>query len=252
MPGDERVRHCSQCNLDVYNFSEMSQAEITQLVKMRTGRLCARFYRRADGTMIERNCGAAERSAVSRSPLFAAAALSALVAIAPGEVRAAQEPVSQVSSQAKDRSTIIVRDPVGAVIPGASISLVDQKNGQRFEARTNALGEYPIAGLPPGNYDVTITSPGFATFFQKGAGIPTRFDVTLQLVAMGEVVTVQETTSSPVPDTVVDTRTMDTPTINPDVLNSLPTLFGPMPISPKPAPRPNFLRRLFSKVLGPH
>ena len=49
MAGDERVRHCAECNLDVYNLSAMTRREVEHLVQEREGRLCARFYRRADG-----------------------------------------------------------------------------------------------------------------------------------------------------------------------------------------------------------
>src|SRR5262245_42449716 len=48
MRGDERVRHCSECRLDVFNLSGMSQREAEGLIESRQGRLCVRFYRRPD------------------------------------------------------------------------------------------------------------------------------------------------------------------------------------------------------------
>jgi hypothetical protein len=56
MEGDDRVRYCSQCRLNVYNLSAMSAAEAEALVREREGRLCVRFYRRRDGTMLTSNC----------------------------------------------------------------------------------------------------------------------------------------------------------------------------------------------------
>ena len=56
MTGDDRVRHCSQCNLNVYNLSDMSEGDALQLVNEREGRLCVRFFRRSDGTMLTRDC----------------------------------------------------------------------------------------------------------------------------------------------------------------------------------------------------
>src|SRR6185503_6331901 len=44
MVGDERVRHCNQCNLNVYNLSALSSLEAHDLVAKREGRLCVRFY----------------------------------------------------------------------------------------------------------------------------------------------------------------------------------------------------------------
>ena len=52
----ERIRYCSQCQLNVYNLSAMTRAEAEALVGRTEGRLCVRFYRRADGTILTQNC----------------------------------------------------------------------------------------------------------------------------------------------------------------------------------------------------
>jgi hypothetical protein len=56
MSGDERVRHCGLCKMNVYNLSELSREEAEQLVQQREGRLCVQFYRRADGTLLTKDC----------------------------------------------------------------------------------------------------------------------------------------------------------------------------------------------------
>src|ERR1041384_8135111 len=56
MVGDERVRYCGQCSLHVYNLSGMTRREAEALVTSSEGRLCVRYYRRADGTILTRNC----------------------------------------------------------------------------------------------------------------------------------------------------------------------------------------------------
>ena len=56
MTGDDQVRHCSQCNLNVYNLSEMTEDEALKLVNEREGRLCVQFYRREDGTLLTKDC----------------------------------------------------------------------------------------------------------------------------------------------------------------------------------------------------
>jgi len=53
---DKRVRFCSQCNLNVYNLSDMSRQEAEALITKTEGRLCVRFYRRADGSVLTQNC----------------------------------------------------------------------------------------------------------------------------------------------------------------------------------------------------
>lgn len=59
MPGDERVRHCGQCQLNVYNLGGMTRPEAEKLLATREGRVCVRFYRRADGTILTADCPAA-------------------------------------------------------------------------------------------------------------------------------------------------------------------------------------------------
>jgi hypothetical protein len=53
---NERVRFCSQCNLNVYNLSGMTRSEAEALLTYTEGRLCVRFYRRSDGTILTQNC----------------------------------------------------------------------------------------------------------------------------------------------------------------------------------------------------
>ena len=56
MYGDERKRFCGQCRLNVYNLSAMSRDEAERFVASAEGRLCVRFYRRADGTILTQDC----------------------------------------------------------------------------------------------------------------------------------------------------------------------------------------------------
>jgi hypothetical protein len=56
MVGNNRQRHCGECKLDVYNLSGMTKREAENLIMNAEGRVCARFYRRADGTVITKDC----------------------------------------------------------------------------------------------------------------------------------------------------------------------------------------------------
>ncbi len=56
MKGNDRVRHCAECNLNVYNLSEMTKDEAEQLVLHTEGRLCVRFFRRRDGRVLTSDC----------------------------------------------------------------------------------------------------------------------------------------------------------------------------------------------------
>ncbi|MDX2107962.1 MAG: SAF domain-containing protein [Candidatus Melainabacteria bacterium] len=55
MKGTDTKRYCSQCQLNVYNISEMTTAEAVKLVGSDTG-FCFSLYRRPDGTVITRDC----------------------------------------------------------------------------------------------------------------------------------------------------------------------------------------------------
>jgi hypothetical protein len=56
MTGDERVRHCAQCQLNVYNLSELTEAEGQALIEKTEGRICARYFARPDGTVLTKDC----------------------------------------------------------------------------------------------------------------------------------------------------------------------------------------------------
>jgi hypothetical protein len=56
MIGSERTRFCGQCNLNVYNLSGMTRDEAESLIARNERRLCVRFYRRVDGSIITQDC----------------------------------------------------------------------------------------------------------------------------------------------------------------------------------------------------
>lgn len=56
MIGNNRQRFCGECKLTVYNLSGMSRREAENLLVKSEGRLCARFFRRADGTILTADC----------------------------------------------------------------------------------------------------------------------------------------------------------------------------------------------------
>lgn len=56
MHGDERVRLCGGCNKNVYNTSAMTADEVSTLLSKEGPLPCLRLYRRADGTLITKDC----------------------------------------------------------------------------------------------------------------------------------------------------------------------------------------------------
>ena len=66
MIGNNRQRFCGQCKMNVYNLSEMTKAEAENLISNAEGRLCARFYKRSDGTVITKDCPVGWQAAKKR------------------------------------------------------------------------------------------------------------------------------------------------------------------------------------------
>jgi len=82
MTGDGRLRHCAQCDLDVHNLSAMTRDEAEALLQgLSRGRVCARFYKRADGTILTRDCPVG-LAAVRRRVLLAASRVAAALGLA--------------------------------------------------------------------------------------------------------------------------------------------------------------------------
>jgi hypothetical protein len=83
MTGDDRVRSCASCAKQVFNLSEMTRAEAEAVIAENNGQLCARYYQRADGTIMLADCtvggsGAKARSFVLATVLAAGAAYAKL------------------------------------------------------------------------------------------------------------------------------------------------------------------------------
>ena len=81
MHGDERTRFCGDCKLNVYNLSGMTRYDAEHLLRMHEGRLCVRYYQRADGTILTQDCPVGWAKVKQRVSIFAAAAFSLIVSL---------------------------------------------------------------------------------------------------------------------------------------------------------------------------
>jgi hypothetical protein len=73
--GDDRIRYCGKCRLNVYNLADMPRAEVEALVRSTEGRLCGRLYLRGDRTATAQNCRGYRARQLLRRWLTAAALL---------------------------------------------------------------------------------------------------------------------------------------------------------------------------------
>lgn len=87
-----------------------------------------------------------------------------------------------------------ISDPAGAVVPNAPVEVKNTQTSAVYTAASSGTGNYTIAELPAGTYELSITAPGFKKFVQENILIPVsqtvRVDAALQVGAASESVTV--------------------------------------------------------------
>ena len=93
----------------------------------------------------------------------------------------------------KDAGTIVgtVKDPTGAVVPNASVTVTDVEHGQTLSTTTNTDGDFVASPLRVGRYTVTVQQSGF----KKAVSLPVDLDVQ-QRIAVNIVLQVGEISES--------------------------------------------------------
>jgi hypothetical protein len=54
-----------------------------------------------------------------------------------------------------------IKDPSGAVVPNASVTVTDSANGTSFSAISSSAGYYQFAQIPPAKYTIKVSANGF-------------------------------------------------------------------------------------------
>src|SRR5215467_147704 len=87
-----------------------------------------------------------------------------------------------------------VTDPTEAVVPGATVTAVNQATGVSATATTSGAGFYRIEHLQPGTYMVTVTAASFSRSVSNNVQVlaetPRGLNITLQAGPAAEQVTV--------------------------------------------------------------
>ena len=100
-----------------------------------------------------------------------------------------------------DRGTVTgtVSDPAGAVVASAAIELKNAETGAVYQTETTGTGNYTVAQIPVGTYELSVTSPGFKKYVRQNIAVDVaqtvRLDVPLEVGAATESVTVTEQAS---------------------------------------------------------
>ena len=117
-----------------------------------------------------------------------------------------------------------VTDSTGAVIPNASVTILDKETNQSQTVKTDGSGTYTFNRLAPASYTVTVEAPGFAKRIIDDVTISGEtmqgLNVTLGAEAGSQTITVSDTS----------------PAIN----TASPPSPQPLPVANfRPCPRPN-------------
>jgi hypothetical protein len=124
-----------------------------------------------------------------------------------------------------DRGTITgtVADPAGAVIANAPVQAKNTETGVVYMAQASTTGNFTIAQLPVGTYELSVTVPGFKKWIRPSLTVEVaqvlRVDAQLEVGSSTESVTV--TAEAP----LLDTETGDLRhSVTVERLNDLPVL----------------------------
>jgi hypothetical protein len=117
-----------------------------------------------------------------------------------------------------------VKDPSGAVVPNAKVTVTDAAKGFTYTATSNNSGLFTVKNLSPGTYTERVEVPGFNPAERSNIVIEVagnvNADITLQVASAGQSVTVNEN-SAPMLQTEDATTGQ---TLNRTFINNLPLI----------------------------
>ncbi|HET9363909.1 MAG TPA: carboxypeptidase regulatory-like domain-containing protein, partial [Candidatus Angelobacter sp.] len=114
-----------------------------------------------------------------------------------------------------------VRDQTGSMIVKASVSLRNVATNQVYKATSNNVGFYILTDVPPGNYDLTVESQGFAKYEQTGLVLRVAQVATID-VNMKVAGTTQEVVVNTEAPTIEPTRTEVSTVVETQQIQALP------------------------------
>jgi len=116
---------------------------------------------------------------------------------------------------------VVVKDPQGSPVAGATVVARDQAKGIERQASGNGVGEYTFQALAPATYTITVKAQGFATATAPGitvtVGGSAELPVTLSIASSAETVEVSADA-----ELIETTQTSTTDTVNERSIDALP------------------------------
>jgi hypothetical protein len=179
MKGNDQVRFCSQCNLNVHNLSAMKRKEARELITASGGKLCVRYYKKPGGAIqkaasqqlhhikrrVSRIAAGAFTAALSLSASVCAQTPSQGDSSASNKAEAAlliRELSSEKQSDTNSSIAGTIVDAQGAFIPNATVTLTRDEGEFELRLTTDEEGKFQFQYLEEGSYNIKVEADGFA------------------------------------------------------------------------------------------
>lgn len=174
MSGSARARFCSQCELHVYDISQLSRKEAVALIASTQDRICARIYRRSDGTILTRDCPIglrAWRRRVSRIAGAALATVISLFSLAAAQKKRTPDPAWEMiglhqiqrkqTPAALGRLNGVILSSSRGGVAGAKVKLWNSATHAKLVMVSNASGDFAFRSLKKGVYKLEVITADF-------------------------------------------------------------------------------------------
>ncbi|HLY97809.1 MAG TPA: TonB-dependent receptor [Candidatus Angelobacter sp.] len=116
---------------------------------------------------------------------------------------------------------VIVKDVTGAVVPGASVVVVEERLGLSVSKSADATGAAFVAALPAGEYSISAEAKGFRKTTQKSVVLTIGQEISLELtvkvgssvdeVVVESILPLLQTATAEVSDTIRNQKIVDLP-----------------------------------------
>jgi TonB family protein len=91
-----------------------------------------------------------------------------------------------------------VLDPTNRLLPDATLVLTNPTSKAKYEIHANDAGRFEFVGLPPGQYRLEVSRPGFATLVENVAiAAPLSRELRLRVGSLEETITVKDSAPPP-------------------------------------------------------
>lgn len=200
MTGNRQIRFCSHCANDVHDISAMTRAKAEKLVKNSNGKLCVRYVKNPHGKLIT---APMKLTQIKRQTAFATGILATSLTLSAltyaqgqpiqsqGNPNQTQKDKPQKTGQNQTFAIISgdVMDEMGAVVPGAKITLRDRQSEKIRMTQSNDEGFYQFRDVAPTVYDIEVESPGFIKLVMQNVEITGNFNLNKNLtLGVGEAI----------------------------------------------------------------